>query len=498
MAESTVIKEFLVALGYKVDESGAKKFREGVTSVTKAVEHLGVRIEATALAVAYGVMRFASNLEQLYFAAQRTGSSADQLQAFGLAARNFGSSIEEAQGSVEGLAATLRSNPGMSNVIAGWLGTAGISSAGLARDTHGQLVASLGLMGRLGQMFQTQIARGQMFQATAVAGMLGISDHTMLAMSAPGFQAELAAQEKRRQGWEKVAEAAHRFMNQLEELKMAFFQMMLGFEGPAMRALQGAMTKLSQLMKDHGKQLVTDLSIAFTWVIDGIGHLIDWLDTHGKEIFVRLEALFLEFNLNWELYIKPTFNWLYDRIAELDKATDGWSTKIGLVLIGLKALGATGIVTGILGVGAGLAKAMGAGAGAAVEGGWTVAGTLFGVAAAGAIGAALGSAAYHFMPESWQRHIGNFVGGTVEALSRAIEFADKGYAADAAMAEANNPYASWRDRGGGNLSSKIELNMTVSGSGQPETLAKHIASEAEAALRRAQADLVREFSSRVN
>src|SRR5271154_7181721 len=128
MAESTVIKEFLVALGYKHDETAAKKFKDGIVSVTKAVESLGVRVEATALAVAYGVARFASNLEALYFAAQRTNSSASSLKAFDLAARNFGASIEEAQGSVEGLAAFLRNNPGGANVVAGWLGSVGLSA----------------------------------------------------------------------------------------------------------------------------------------------------------------------------------------------------------------------------------------------------------------------------------------------------------------------------------------------------------------------------------
>jgi hypothetical protein len=492
MAESTIIKEFLVALGYKHDETAAKKLKDGVVSVTKAVEHLGIRIEATALAVAYGVMRFASNLEQLYFAAQRTGSSADQLQAFGLAARNFGSSIDEAQGSVEGLAATLRSNPGMSNVIAGWLGTAGLSTAGLARDTRGNLVASIGLMSRLGQMFQTQIARGQTFLATSLAGQLGISDKTMLAMAAPGFQEELEKMEKRRQGWQKTSEAAHRFMNQLEELKMSFFQMMLGFEGPAMAAMQGLFTKLSRLMKDHGKQIVDDLAGIFAFLIDGIGRLIDWLDLHGKEMIVRLEALFLDLNFNFTMYIEPVFSWLYTKIVELDKATDGWSTKIGLVLLGLKALGATGLVTGILNLGAGLAKAAtglvvaGAAEGASA---WAVAGAAFGVAAWGAIGYGLGTLAYNLMPESWQRKVGDTIGPWVDKIAHAVDVANA-----AAAADPGHGFIPGRANSN-NLNSKIELSLTVSGTGQPETIAKHIASETEAALRRAQADLVREFSS---
>lgn len=496
MAESIVIREFLVALGYKTDETAMKKFTGGIAAATKSVFVLGTVIEATAIAVATGVARFASNLEQLYFAAQRTNSSANSLKAFDLAARNFGASIDEAQGSVESLAAFLRNNPGGANIISGWLGSVGLSARNAA--TGAQLTGTA-LMAQIGQMFRVMREQGRTFQANQVAGMLGISDRTMLAISAPGFEEEMARQEKRAAGWQRVSEAAHRFMIQLEDLKMQFFQMMLGFEGPAMAALQGLMPKLSKLIRDHGKQIVTDLGLIFTFLIEGIGRLVDWLDTHGKEIIVRLEALFLDLNFNFTMYIKPVFSWLYDKIVELDKATDGWSTKIGLVLIGLKAIGATGIVTGIASIAAGLAKAAtGLVAAGAAEGAgaWALAGSAFGVAAWGAIGYGLGTLMYKIMPESWQRRIGDTIGG-------AIDWA-KNLGDPAANAQRNADPSNWSESHypwdkppAGGFSSKIELNLTVSASGQPETIAKHIAAETEAAIKRANADMIREFNARV-
>lgn len=488
MSEASVIKEFLVALGYKVDESAMKKFTHGIATATKAVENLGFRVEATALAVAYGVARFASNLEQLYFAAQRTNSSADGLKAFDLAARNFGASIDEAQGSVEGLAAFLRNNPGGANVVAGWLGTVGLS----ARDANGQLLQGTALMAQLGKMFAIQKKQNQWPLAHMIAGELGISDKTALAMSDPGFEAENARQQKRAAGWNAVSAAAHRFMDQLEDLKLQFFQLMLGFEGPAMAALQGAMTKISKLMHDHGKQIVKDLSEAFTLVIQGIGQLLDWLDRNGKEMMVRIEAVFLDFKFNYEFYIKPTLEWLWQQFIKLDEVTSGWSTKLLAVSVALKALGATGIVTGVLGIGAGLAKGLaglagvgaGVGAGGAAAAGaeWSVAGALFGTAAAGALGIGLGLVLDHFFPDATSK--------AGAKINDAIEYANQAYK-NSKAADPGDFYAShwpWQhpsgatyaadnpSRQGGPVTFKTDITILGANMGKEE-LAQEIAKQ---------------------
>jgi hypothetical protein len=495
MAESTVIKEFLVALGYKHDETAAKKLKDGVVSVTKAVENLGVRIEATALAVAYGVARFASNLEALYFAAQRTNSSASSLKAFDLAARNFGASIEEAQGSVEGLAAFLRNNPGGANVVAGWLGSVGLS----AKNANGQMLTGTALMGQIGRMFAIMREQGRTFQANQLAGMLGISERTMLAISSPGFADESARQEKRAAGWQRVAEAAHRFEVQLQDLKMQFEQMMLGFEGPAMAALQRLMTSFSRLLRDHGAQAIKDLTIAFDWLIAGMGRLLDWLDTHGDEIQNRLGSMFKDLQKAY-VTVRPMLEWVYEQFAKLDRVTDGWSSKILALTLALKLLGATGLVTGILNLGAGLAKAAGGLAvpGAAEgAGAWTLAGAAFGVAAWGAIGYGLGTLAYKLMPESAQRGIGDAIGHTVDFFKNLMDPAAQAkYNADPGNFYATHyPWEKPGAAGGEQFSPRIELSMVVNSNGQPETVAKHIASEMEVSLRRVGADLVREFSS---
>lgn len=499
MAESSIIKEFLVALGYKVDESSAKKFVGGVTTATKAVERLGVRVEATALAVAYGVARWASNLEQLYFATQRVGSSGGSLKAYELAAQNFGASADEAMSSVENLAAFLRNNPGGSNVVAGWLGAVGLS----ARGTNGELLQGTALMAQLGKMFAIQRSQGHTFLANQMAGMLGISERTMLAMSSPGFEEEFARDEKQRARWDAVIKRAHEFESQLRGLKLQFMELMLGFEGPALAAMEGAMRKLAKLMHDHGKQIVDDLASAFTFVIEGLGRLIDWLDRNGKEVLVRLEALFLDFNFNFTIYIEPALSWLHKKFLQLDEVTGGWSTKVLALTAALKVLGATGLVTGVLNLGAGLAKAAGGAlglgvGGAAGAGAWGVAGTAFGLAAWGALGLGLGLLLDHFFPETTGK-AGEWAADKVEEaqgfwqqqLAKMHVFQmEARYGSRANHAALDAQYSPHFE---------ISVNNIIhhAQGGDPAKTAGYVASATELSIRRSAADLTREFLATV-
>src|SRR5690348_12032764 len=96
-----VIKEFLVGLGYKVDEAGQRKFVDGVNNASKDVLKLGVAAIAAATAVTAAVTKIASGLEDLYYASQRTRASAENIQAYGYAVSQMGSSADAARGSLE-------------------------------------------------------------------------------------------------------------------------------------------------------------------------------------------------------------------------------------------------------------------------------------------------------------------------------------------------------------------------------------------------------------
>jgi hypothetical protein len=107
MASSSVIREFLVKLGVSVDDAALSKFKDGIENVSKSVFKLAAAVEGAAVAVAIGVTRFAGNLEQLYFASQRTNTSANNIKAFQRTIQDFGGSAEGAMSSIEGFASYL-------------------------------------------------------------------------------------------------------------------------------------------------------------------------------------------------------------------------------------------------------------------------------------------------------------------------------------------------------------------------------------------------------
>ena len=204
----SVIKSFLVKLGFQSDESALKRFSGGIEQATKVVVGLAVAVEAAASAVAIGVYKFANNLEALYFAAQRTGASATNLRAFSLAMQNFGVTAGESLGSVEALASFLRNNPGGEGLL---------RSLGLqTRDPKsGQLRDTTDMMLEFGRA----TAKMPFYLANQYASILGISERTLLALRNGDFEAELRRRETQlaNVGFKKATEDAHKFMEQLRD-----------------------------------------------------------------------------------------------------------------------------------------------------------------------------------------------------------------------------------------------------------------------------------------
>ena len=212
MAQET-IRSFLVALGFKTDESALKKFETGISKATKAVVVLAAAIETTAVGIAAGIARWASNLEALYFAAQRTGSSALALKALDLAARNLGANAGEAQAAVEGLASALRTNPGNIGVLTGLLARLGHT---LKINADGSIDSADALL-KLSQVFKTM----PYFQAKQFADILGINEHTLYQLTHGNLTEEYtkALKELSAGGFDQAAAHAHEFMVQLRDFE---------------------------------------------------------------------------------------------------------------------------------------------------------------------------------------------------------------------------------------------------------------------------------------
>lgn len=323
MAQSEVVKEFLVKLGVKVDEPSLKKFSDGIANVTKIVERLGLTMTGVAVGVAVAVEKFASNLEGLYFAANRVGTTVDKLKAFDLASENLGATASEATGALEALALAFRTNPtGTEGLLHSW----GIAT----RDAKGNLRDMTVIAAALGKVFASlpiQFAEQR-------GGMLGISDHELLALRNPDFANQLAKAQAilAKMGFDKAAVDAHRFMVQLRQLDL---QLQV-FGAQILDALQNklgiSLKSISDWMAKNGKHFAGEL-------VDGVNNL-------AKAVMTLV----------------PPLEWLGKEFIYLDKLTDGWSSKLIALVALLRVVGGAGaigllakVIGGVTGIGAAVA-----------------------------------------------------------------------------------------------------------------------------------------------
>lgn len=163
---SEVLKEFLVKLGFQVDETGNKKLDDQLKRTTKNVKFIGEAIGAVVTAATGMTLLFASSMEKMYYASRRSGATVANLQALEYAGRQIGLSAGTTTQAVEGLANSLRANPALVGMLHG---TFGIQTKG--RDSTQIL---LDLVGKLRQM--------PFFQAQQFGQMFGLDPHTLLMM----------------------------------------------------------------------------------------------------------------------------------------------------------------------------------------------------------------------------------------------------------------------------------------------------------------------------
>jgi hypothetical protein len=176
MSDASVIREFLVTLGYRVD--GTEKFVNSVERATKIAEQLGAALEAVAAAVTAAVTTVSEKFESLYYASQRVRSSVANIRAFDYAVSQLGGTAAGARASLEGFGDFLRMNPGGEGLLHGL----GVQT----RDVHGNLRQTTDLLAEFGQKAKAM----PYYQARAYASMMGIDPRTLDALmrGTAGFQ----------------------------------------------------------------------------------------------------------------------------------------------------------------------------------------------------------------------------------------------------------------------------------------------------------------------
>ena len=319
MAQADVLREFLVSLGFKVDQSGMKKFQGSVEGVTKTVTTLGTAVAAAATAVSAAVVKIASNLDNVYFASQRIKSSVENLNAFQYAAKQMGVSAESAMGAMNNLASFMRKYPRSGDWFKRHLGIDTKDENGKDRD---RVKVMMDVAKKLREMPE--------YKAINTGAFLGLDEKTVLALRDPKIDKffndykSMAKDAK----LDKAAEDAHKFMTALrgliEEFKLLGTQVQTALMGKAGEALSKFKTWFDENKPRIVNALTEVSNILLTLATEVLPMLVS-----GLEIFVKL-----------------------------DDATDGWSTKVIALAAAFRMLGGVAAFKFLMGGGA-MAKAIG-------------------------------------------------------------------------------------------------------------------------------------------
>ncbi|EPC0080527.1 transglycosylase SLT domain-containing protein [Escherichia coli] len=308
------IKDFLVSLGFDIDEAGASKLDSVLAGTTANAIKMGLAVEGAALTVVAFTAKIASGLDNLYWASQRTGATVQGIQSIGYAVSQVGGSVDAARTSLESLSRFVRNNPGAE----GFLNRLGVQT----RDASGNMRDMAAIFTGVGQKLSSM----PYYRANQYAQMLGIDENTLMAMrrGVGGFSGQYSAMAKAI-GFnaDEAARSSNKFMTSLRE-----FGAMAGMARDKIGSnlaggLAGSLDTLRRHILDNFPRIEQTLTKAikgilalgdiigrlFFRLIEGTSSLINWwqsLDKQTRELISLFGALTIALRiLNSTFWMSP-------------------------------------------------------------------------------------------------------------------------------------------------------------------------------------------------
>ncbi|EPC6732031.1 lytic transglycosylase catalytic [Escherichia coli O51:H10] len=377
------IKDFLVSLGFSVDEAGAKKFGSVLAGTTANVIKMGLAVEGAALSVVAFTAKIASGLDNLYWASQRTGATVQGIQSIGYAVSQVGGSVDAARSSLESLSRFIRNNPGAE----GFLNRLGVQT----RDASGNMRDMAAIFTGVGQKLSSM----PYYRANQYAQMLGIDENTLMAMrrGVGGFSGQYSAMAKAI-GFnaDQAALSSNRFMTSLKSLGEMAGMARDKIGSNLADGLAGQIDNLRKKIIENFPKIevtITKVIKGILWlgeivgrvafrIVDGVGDIIEWwgkLDAETKTLIEvigglvvamrilnstfwmspigLITGLIVALGLLWEDYktwkeggnslidwekwqpaidkAKDAITWLRDHLLELKDGVGGWQNALELL-----------------------------------------------------------------------------------------------------------------------------------------------------------------------
>lgn len=265
---SDVIKEFLVSLGFSVDEAGAKKFDNVIVGATANVIKMGVAVEAAALTVVAFTTKIASGLDNLYWSSQRTGATAQGISQISYAVSQMGGTAEGAKSSLESLARFMRSSPGAE----GFLNRLGVET----KNANGSMRDMADIFSGVGQ----RLSGMSYYRANQYAQMLGIDENTLLAMRRGVGQFSTQYTEMAKAiGYNanQAAASSNKFMTAIKSFGEMASMAKNKIGSNLADGLAGSIDSLRKRILDNFPQIesvITKGIKAILWMADAIGRIV--------------------------------------------------------------------------------------------------------------------------------------------------------------------------------------------------------------------------------
>ena len=262
------IKDFLVSLGFDIDQAGANKFEAVLKGVTANVLKVGAVVEGAALSIVGFTTQIANGLDKIYWASQRTGASVQGIKALGYAASQTGASAESAMSSLEGLAGFMRSNPGAE----GFLNRLGVQT----RDASGKMRDTAAIFTGVGQKLNNM----PYYRAKQYAQMLGIDENTLMAMRrGMGQLSSEYALTAKRIGFnaESAAKQSNIFMTSMRNLTMTLGQAKDKIGSNLAGGLAGSIDNFRRQILDNWPKIeavITKITKGILWAGDAITRVL--------------------------------------------------------------------------------------------------------------------------------------------------------------------------------------------------------------------------------
>ncbi|HFO0277769.1 TPA: hypothetical protein ACHIEZ_000681 [Klebsiella quasipneumoniae] len=290
------LKDFLISLGFNVDEAGAKKFDAVVAGTTLKAIELGVKVEAAALSVVAFTAKIASGLDDLYWASQRTGATVEGIKQIGYAVSQVGGSVDGASGSLENLARFMRNNPGAE----GFLNRLGVQT----RDASGNMRDMATIFTGVGQRLSSM----PYYRANQYAQMLGLDENTLMAMrrGIGEYMGQYNAM-KKAIGFnpDQAAAASNRFMTSLRSLSEAASMARDKIGSNLADGLAGSLDRLRRQILENFPKIegaITGTVKGILWAGEMVGRVIyrliqlgqsisDWWDSLDKQSQQLIELI---------------------------------------------------------------------------------------------------------------------------------------------------------------------------------------------------------------